>query len=120
MNQKKNATMLVVDDEQRNRELLTTLLQLEGYTVEEAQDGFEALAKSVMDIDVILLDVMMPNIDGFEVARRIRHNPLTAEIPILMVTALDGKRERIQAVGTRADDCIGHPGDRVALPARKR
>lgn len=120
MNGTRQATVLVVDDEPQNRELLTGLLDLEGYGVEEAEDGFEAIAKSVMDIDVILLDVMMPNIDGFEVARRIRGTAATSDIPILMVTALDGKQDRLQAIEAGANDFISKPVDRLELQVRLR
>ncbi|HUX19608.1 MAG TPA: HD domain-containing phosphohydrolase [Spirochaetia bacterium] len=120
MSPNKKTIILVVDDQENNRELLKGLLELDGYTVEEAQDGFEGLAKSAMEVDLILLDVMMPNIDGFEVARRIRANPITVDIPILMVTALDGKQERIQAVEAGANDFIGKPVDRLEMQVRVR
>lgn len=120
MKTKDRARLLVVDDDQPNRDLLAGMLQTEGYEIEEATDGFEALAKSVMDVDVILMDVMMPNLDGFEVTRRIRVNPATSDIPVLMVTALDGKRERIQAIEAGANDFIGKPVNMVELHARVR
>ena len=115
-----NAVVLVVDDERTNRELLSSLLELEGYAVEEAQDGFEALAKSAMDLDVILLDLMMPDIDGFEVARRIRADTEARDVPIIMVTALDGKEERLRAIDAGANDFISKPIDRLELQVRVR
>src|SRR3984957_11128140 len=81
--------VLVVDDEEHNRTLLRDPLEARGYQVEEAENGTQALQKiALRQPDVILLDLMMPNMDGFEVCRLLRRHPETAHLPILMVTAL--------------------------------
>src|ERR1700685_4189824 len=81
--------VLVVDDEEHNRTLLRDPLEARGYEVEEAENGMQALQKiAARPPDVILLDLMMPKMDGFEVCRRLRKHAKTAHLPILMVTAL--------------------------------
>jgi len=82
------STILIVDDEAIGRETLEALLFAQGYNLAFAEDGPEALAKaSELLPDVILLDVMMPGMDGFEVCRQLRANPVLAEVPVIMVTA---------------------------------
>jgi cyclic di-GMP phosphodiesterase len=112
--------ILIVDDEEQNRALLADLLALEGCVCEEAADGFEALAKIMLDIDVVLLDIMMPNMDGFEVIRRVRENPATADIPIIMVTALGGQAEKVRALEAGAYDFLTKPVDHIELRARTK
>jgi CheY-like chemotaxis protein len=86
------ATILIIDDEPQNRRLLEALLQPEGYRTQSASNGDEAMALiAECAPDLVLLDIMMPGIDGFEVATRIKSNPATAAIPIIMVTAQDGR-----------------------------
>src|SRR5207247_1340942 len=88
--------VLVVDDEAMNRSLLQDTLRAHGYEVTEAESGEQALILADDTApDVILLDVMMPGMDGFEVCRRLKANPRTAPIPVLMVTALSERRERL-------------------------
>lgn len=110
--------ILVVDDEEMNRELIEALLEDFGHEVELAEDGVEALAKLKMDFDLVLLDVMMPGMDGFEVARRIRANPDTKDLPIIMVTALSDREDRLRAVEAGANDFIAKPVDKMELKVR--
>lgn len=110
--------VLVVDDEASNRELLEALLTNLGNDVDLAADGAEALAKLDASHDLVLLDVMMAGIDGFEVARRIRSESAVPDIPICMVTALTGKEERLRAVEAGANDFITKPIDKTELRVR--
>jgi signal transduction histidine kinase len=110
--------VLVVDDEASNRELLEALLTDLGHDVDMAADGSAALAKLDPSHDLVLLDVMMPGIDGFEVARRIRNESAVSDIPICMVTALSGKEERLRAVEAGANDFIAKPIDKTELKVR--
>jgi len=110
--------ILIVDDEEFNRELLEGLVESFGHESRTASDGGEALARATPDIDLILLDAMMPGMDGFEVARRIRANAQTAQMPIVMVTALTSKEDRLQAVEAGANDFITKPIDRTELRVR--
>jgi putative two-component system response regulator len=112
--------VLVVDDEPLNRQLLLGMATALGWEVELAVNGFEALANLHSGIDLVLLDVMMPGMDGFEVARRVRANADTVDIPILMVTALSGKEERLRAVEAGANDFIAKPVDFTELRVRAR
>src|SRR5580692_3461490 len=91
--------VLVVDDEERNRTLLRDPLEALGHQVEEAENGMEALQRiAARPPDVILLDLMMPRMDGFEVCRRIRANIKTAHIPILIITALSDRGDRLVGI----------------------
>ena len=110
--------ILVVDDDAKNRSLLKTILEALGYESELAEDGFEALTKLTADIDLILLDVMMPGMDGFEVACRVREHPEFGDVPIIMVTILTSKQDRLRAVEVGANDFISKPIDRLELQVR--
>ncbi len=110
--------ILIVDDEAMNRELLQDLMSSLGYECETASDGFEALVKLELDVDLVLLDVMMPGLDGYDVARRIRENPATRDLPIVMVTALSNKEDRIRAIEAGANDFINKPIDKAELTVR--
>jgi putative two-component system response regulator len=113
------STILIVDDEPAGLHTLESILDGQGYHLEMAGSGLEALAKaSQVSPDVILLDVMMPGMDGFEVCRRIRNDPSLAEIPILMLTALDDKQSLLEGLDSGADDYITKPYDRFELRAR--
>ena len=104
--------VLVVDDEEQNRALLRDPLEARGFEVDEAENGLQALEKiSRRTPDVILLDVMMPKMDGFEVCRRLKRNPVTAPIPILMVTALSERKERLVGIEAGANDFLHKPID---------
>ncbi len=116
MNQPKR--ILIVDDEKLNRELLEDLVVSFRHKPEMAEDGVEAIAKLKLDIDLVLLDVMMPVMDGFEVARRIRQDPDTSDLPIVMVTALTSKEDRLLAVQAGANDFIIKPVDKTELQVR--
>src|SRR3990172_2949250 len=84
------ARILVVDDEERNRRLLAAMLEAEGYAAAEAADGAQALDLARQSPpDLILLDIMMPGMDGYEVARALKADAVTKAIPVVMVTALD-------------------------------
>ena len=97
--------VLVVDDEEQNRTLLRDPLEACGYEVTEAENGMQALQKvAEHPPDVILLDVMMPKMDGFGVCRRLKTDSKTAHIPILMVTALSDRKERLMGIPVGAND----------------
>jgi PAS domain S-box-containing protein len=115
------STILIVDDEQSARNTAEALLEGQGYQVVFATNGREALTIiSRLMPDLVLLDVMMPGIDGFEVCRRIRTNPMLSEVPILMVTGLDDRESRLQAIQAGADDFISKPFDSTELRSRIR
>jgi len=104
--------VLVVDDEDQNRTLLRDPLEAHGYQVTEAENGMQALQKIAGHLpDVILLDVMMPKMDGFEVCRRLKTDSKTAHIPILMVTALSERKERLMGIAVGANDFLNKPVD---------
>jgi class 3 adenylate cyclase len=104
--------VLIVDDEEQNRALLRDPLEARGYEIAEAENGMIALEKIAARLpDVILLDVMMPQMDGFEVCRRLKTDPKTAHIPILMVTALSERKERLMGIAVGANDFLNKPVD---------
>ncbi|WP_248277183.1 response regulator [Brasilonema octagenarum] len=111
--------ILVVDDHPMNRMTAAALLGIEGYEVIEADSGFTAL-KLVMQKqpDLILLDVMMPEMDGFQVCELLKQNEHTRLIPIIFITALNDRRARIRGIETGGDDFITKPFDHVELVAR--
>jgi two-component system cell cycle response regulator len=104
------ARVLVVDDILPNVRLLEAQLQTEKYEVFTAFGGEEALARlAECNADIVLLDVMMPGMDGYEVCRRIRQNPRTASLPVVMVTALDKTSDRQTGMAAGADDYLVKP-----------
>jgi CheY-like chemotaxis protein len=113
--------VLVVDDEELNRSLMQDTLTARGYEVLCAATGAQALQLVAERApDVILLDLMMPGVDGFEVCRRLKGDPKTAPIPILMVTALAERRERLMAIEAGANDFLVKPIDRQDVAVRVR
>jgi adenylate cyclase len=115
------ARLLVVDDTPVNLKLLADLLVAKGYAVELATSGAEALKRLEGDgIDLVLLDVMMPGMSGYEVCRKIRENPATAMLPVVMVTALDPAQERVKGIDAGADDFLSKPIHQPELLARVR
>ncbi len=113
--------VLIVDDSRIVRQTIAAQLSREGYDLSLASNGEEALkCLEKVTPDIALLDVMMPGIDGFELCRRIRQNPKTARVPIIMVTAVAGVDNRLQAIEAGADDFIHKPYDGVELRARVR
>src|SRR5579862_5259216 len=115
------ARVLVVDDIPSNIKLLEARLVAEYFDVVSAANGQDALASiAAQEPDIVLLDVMMPGMDGFEVCRRIKSNPKTAHIPVVMVTALDQTSDRVAGLDAGADDFLTKPVDDAALFARVR
>ncbi len=113
------STVLIVDDIPAGCKVLEALLQNQGYRLAFASNGLEALEQATRLMpDLILLDVMMPGMDGFEVCRRLRRDPVLAEVPVIMVTALDDAESRIYGIQSGADDFISKPFDRAELRAR--
>src|ERR1700742_4352853 len=116
-----SARVLVVDDVPANAKLLEARLSAEYFDVLTASNGAEALAICARaDCDIILLDVMMPDMDGFEVCRRLKSNPSTHFIPVIMVTALDSPADRVRGLEAGADDFLTKPVSDIALIARVR
>jgi putative two-component system response regulator len=119
--QKAGATILIVDDQAPNREFLKDTLIDHGFKVIMAVNGSEALdllGKS--QVDLVLLDVMMPGLSGFEVCSEIKTNPLTFLIPVVFVTALSDMESRIKSINAGGDDLLTLPVDRIELLARVR
>ena len=116
-----NKTVLVVDDSVQNVELLTALMQADGYEIVAAANGLEALAHvAASPPDLILLDIMMPKLDGYEVCRRLKQEASTRLIPIVLLTALAAEEARVQGIEAGADDFITKPFSRAELKARVR
>ncbi|MDP5339249.1 MAG: two-component system response regulator, partial [Nodularia sp. (in: cyanobacteria)] len=112
-------TVLVVDDNTASRMTAVALLSMEGYKVIEADSGISALELvKQKQLDLILLDVMMPVMDGFEVCQRLKQDEQTRLIPIIFITALNDRRSRIRGIEVGADDFLCKPFDRVELAAR--
>ncbi len=115
------ARVLVVDDVPANVKLLEARLSAEYFDVAIAMNGAEALAICAQaECDIVLLDVMMPDMDGFEVCRRLKSNPATHHIPVVIVTALDHPSDRVRGLDAGADDFLTKPVSDVALIARVR
>lgn len=110
--------VLVVDDDDLSRRALQRQVELFGCETELARDGIEALAKLHLDIDLVLLDATMPHMDGFEVAAQIRENPVYLDLPIMMVTGLDTRQDRLRAVAVGINDFIPKPVEASELHLR--
>ena len=116
-----SARILVVDDIDANVRLLEAKLSAEYYEVLTASDGPTALAMAAAEKpDIVLLDVMMPGMDGFEVCRRLKEDAETRHIPVVLVTALDGRTDRVAGLDAGADEFLTKPIDDVLLFARVR
>ena len=116
-----SGTILVADDQAANRELLDELLSSQGFNVLTAADGASALEHlNLVNIDLVLLDVMMPELNGFEVCARIKANADTYLIPVVLVTSLSDKQDRIEGIRAGADDFLSRPVDRTELLTRVR
>jgi two-component system, sensor histidine kinase and response regulator len=114
-------TVLVVDDEPKNVQLLVDLLEARNYQVWSAADGEQGLRLAREKLpDVVLLDVMMPRLNGLEVCRRLKSEQKTAMIPVLLVTALDARQDRIAGISAGANDFITKPVDQADLILRVR
>jgi putative two-component system response regulator len=118
MNENKT-TILIVDDDASARDVLVSILEVDDYQLILAENGVQAieLATAILP-DIILLDVMMPGMDGFETCRRIRSEKSIAEVPILFLTALDDRQSLLTGLDVGADDFISKPPDRYELRAR--
>ncbi len=113
------ARILVVDDIVANIKLLEARLTAEYFEVVTAMSGPEALEIAARGLcDIVLLDVMMPGMDGFEVCRQLKHNPRTAQIPVIMITALDQPADRVAGLEAGADDFLTKPVNDIALITR--
>ena len=113
--------VLIVDDERRNAELLKVMLTPEGYVLLTASCGEDALALLAdQQPDLILLDVMMPGMDGYQVATKIKQNPATNNIPVIMLTALDDRNAKMLGLNAGAEDFLTKPVDRAELCVRVR
>jgi signal transduction histidine kinase/DNA-binding response OmpR family regulator len=115
------ACVLIVDDERHNRELLEIMLKPEGFLLLSAASGEEALALVARQPpDLILLDVMMPGMSGYDVAAKIKSDPATKNIPVIMLTALDDRNARMLGLSAGAEDFLTKPVDRPELSVRVR
>jgi len=112
-------TILIADDDPAGRNVIESVLMNQGYELEFATNGRDVLKKAAeLKPDLILLDIMMPEMDGMEVCERLRKDKDTAEVPIVMITALDDRNTRIASLDMGADDFITKPFDRAELRAR--
>ncbi|WP_298817571.1 HD-GYP domain-containing protein [uncultured Chloroflexus sp.] len=114
-------SVLVIDDDVHIREFLSDLLKREQCLVRAAASGIEGIAAAQQELpDLILLDVMMPDLDGFSVCRMLRDDPKTAEVPIIMITALDDRESRLEGVRAGADEFLSKPVEQSELRLRVR
>ena len=113
------ARILIVDDNETNRDILRTRLAVHGYDLLEAGDGEQALAVAKEHCpDLVLLDVMMPKLDGIEVCRRLKHDPAFALMSVILVTARAGSKDVVMGLDAGADEYLTKPIDQLALVAR--
>ena len=121
MSEAKKSKILCVDDEPAIREFLTEVLAEDGYEVITACDGLEALSMAAeQQPDLILLDIMMPNLDGMETCRRLREQPTTRDIRIIILTANNTRDRLEESILAGADDFLGKPVDLTELRIRVR
>src|SRR5256885_1583864 len=113
--------LLIIDDEENNRMLLRDVLEVQGHTVTEATNGADALRLAGQHVpDAVLCDVMMPNMDGYEVCKRLKENPASAHVPVLLITALTERSERLAGIQAGANDFITKPIDVADVTLRVR
>ena len=110
--------VLVIDDDDGIRKITQMLVEGLGHDVEAARDGIEGLAKLQLGVDLVLLDVVMPGLDGFDVCRRIRQDPAGRDVPVIMVTTLETREHRLHAVEAGANDFIAKPVEETELRVR--
>jgi DNA-binding response OmpR family regulator len=113
--------VLIVDDERRNRQLIEVMLGEEGYELQTAESGLQAIEMvKERRPDLILLDVMMPGMNGYEVAASLKVDPVTRQIPIIILTALDDRSSRIHGLSAGAEEFLTKPVNRHELCLRVR
>jgi len=113
------ARVLIVDDQPLTRELMTLVVRAQGHKTLVATNGEEALAiAAARQVDLVILDVVMPGMDGFEVARRLRADERNRNVPIIIVSMLEDKESRINGLAAGADEFLTRPVDRVELKTR--
>jgi len=110
--------VLIVDDDHATRAITQALVAAQGHEVEVAADGIEGLAKVRLGIDLVLLDVVMPGLDGFEVCRRIRKDPAASDVPVIMLTSMASLDDRLNAVEAGANDFIAKPVEEAEFRIR--
>lgn len=110
--------ILVVDDDETTRKITQAMVQSLGHETETARDGIDALSKLPLGIDLVLLDVVMPGLDGYVVCRRIRQDSHGKNIPVIMVTSMASREDRLNAVEAGANDFIAKPVDETELRVR--
>ena len=121
MEEEKSQKILLADDDPIIIKLLGMVLKKNGYDFAVATNGMEAMEKTKSyGPDLILLDVMMPQIDGFEVCRRLKEDPATKHIPIIIITALADREPRVRGLSAGANDFLAKPIDRVELMVRAK
>jgi putative two-component system response regulator len=121
MPEEKKPKILIVDDEEKNVKLMIAILKNYGYDFETAKNGLEAIEKAkTFTPDLILLDIMMPEMDGYEACRRLKENPETQRIPVVMVTALADRESRIKGLESGANDFLTKPVDATELIVRTK
>ena len=121
VNARRQVHILVVDDELDNRNVLEVMLKSEGYVIESAASGAEAMALMAQRApDLVLLDVLMPGMGGYELAYKIKSNSVTKNSPVIMVTALDDREAKMFGLSAGAEDFLSKPIDRAELCTRVR
>lgn len=120
-NEDKNPKILIVDDEEKNIKLMVAILKIYGYDFETARNGIEALEKAkTFSPDLILLDIMMPEMNGYEACKRLKENTETQHIPVVMVTALTDRESKIKGLESGANDFLTKPIDATELMVRTK
>ena len=121
MTESKKPKILIVDDEEKNRKLMGLILQSYNYDCQTAKNGLEALEKTKeYSPDLIFLDIMMPGMDGYETCRKLREDPATKFIPVVMVTALGDQEARNKGLEAGANDFLTKPADKTEIAIRAK